>query len=153
MTKRPRKVVKSSRDSYLQKRYGITEKEYDDRLVQQNFGCLVCGCGPGVSRLHVDHDHKIERWKIISKKVGNLWVSRPLDGEGRLDFEEVDRLKQVSRLKVKARLLRLSVRAILCWQHNAGIAKFRDNPEHLFKASEFLKNYYLYLDGKKEEHF
>lgn len=143
MTKRPRKVVKSSRDTYLQKRYGITEKEFLAQLNLQSGSCKICKITPltGAKNLHVDHDHKIERWKIISKKVGGLWISFPQNGKGKLDFQESSRLKQESRSAVKKRLLRLSVRFLLCWKCNTGLQKWRDNPEHLAAAAEYLNEY------------
>lgn len=39
-------------------RTGISEAEYDARLVAQNGGCAICGTTPKTRRFHVDHDHR-----------------------------------------------------------------------------------------------
>lgn len=137
------KKPKNTRDQYLIRRYGITEKEFLAQLEKQSGACAICKIPPlpGAKNLHVDHDHRIERWKIISKKVNGIWVSFPQNGKGRLSFTESSRLKQESRSLVKRRLLRLSVRKLLCWKCNTGLQKWRDNPEHLAAAAEYLNEY------------
>jgi hypothetical protein len=45
------------------KKYGLTIKQFDDMMDQQNGVCAICGRPPAtdgwrtVTRLHVDHDH------------------------------------------------------------------------------------------------
>jgi hypothetical protein len=49
----------NKRDAYLQRVYGITEKQYQSLLEKQNGGCAICGKTPeeeGKS-LAVDHVH------------------------------------------------------------------------------------------------
>jgi hypothetical protein len=47
------------RRAHLLRTYGITDEEYDDRLVVQEGGCAVCGRPPvGKHRLSVDHNHE-----------------------------------------------------------------------------------------------
>lgn len=52
-------------DSHLRRRYGITLKQYEQLLVDQNGGCKLCGSKVGRQgtqmRLCVDHDHKTGR--------------------------------------------------------------------------------------------
>ena len=50
----------SSRNAYLRKTYGITEKQYNTILKLQGGGCYVCGrrSKPGHRKLHVDHSHR-----------------------------------------------------------------------------------------------
>ncbi len=48
-----------ARDRYL-KKYGITEAEFQEKLVAQNNKCAICGETPE-STLHVDHSHKNKR--------------------------------------------------------------------------------------------
>jgi hypothetical protein len=48
------------RERYLLKTYGITEKQYNEVLRNQNGGCAVCDKRTATragARLHVDHDH------------------------------------------------------------------------------------------------
>lgn len=42
---------------YLQKTYGISTEDYDQRLANQGGVCVICGKRPGRRRLVVDHDH------------------------------------------------------------------------------------------------
>lgn len=48
----------SSRDKYLQKKYGITEDDYQDLLDNQNGACAICLKKPRTRAFAVDHDHK-----------------------------------------------------------------------------------------------
>jgi len=49
-----------NRDKYLQKQYGITLKQYNELLENQNRRCAICGKHRRDSKLNfdVDHDHK-----------------------------------------------------------------------------------------------
>ena len=48
------------KDYELKKRYGISLKEYYQRLSSQNGLCAICGSSVSETRrrFHVDHDHK-----------------------------------------------------------------------------------------------
>jgi hypothetical protein len=50
-------VARTARDSYLRRRYGITEAEYEAILKKQKGVCWICGKPPKKRRLHVDHLH------------------------------------------------------------------------------------------------
>ncbi|HEX2737134.1 MAG TPA: endonuclease VII domain-containing protein [Acidimicrobiia bacterium] len=45
------------REYHLQRKFGLTQAEYEQRLAAQEGGCAVCGDRPGKTSLHVDHDH------------------------------------------------------------------------------------------------
>lgn len=60
---------RSARDEYLLKRYGITEKRYQEILREQGSRCAICHRPPGSRRLAVDHHHK-------SKQVRGLLCSQ-----------------------------------------------------------------------------
>jgi hypothetical protein len=49
-----------SRTSWMRRENGLTQEQYDAMLIEQEFGCAICGAPePGGSgRFHVDHDHK-----------------------------------------------------------------------------------------------
>jgi nitrate/TMAO reductase-like tetraheme cytochrome c subunit len=51
----------SKRNYYLKRKYGITEKQYDEMLTSQNFGCAICKSKETKDersfRLVVDHCH------------------------------------------------------------------------------------------------
>ena len=162
MKRKPRtkNIGTTPRDKYLRKNFLITEKEYRDALSKNGGVCQVTGNPPGPSvSLAVDHDHKIERWKIVSEKISGLWYSWPKgfrpetppvynQSSNRLIFIEHDRLKAISRAKVKARLKRLSVRGILSWLANSGLRKWQDNPEYLENAAKYIRNYQKFLAGE-----
>lgn len=50
------------RSIHLQKKFGITEADYDAMIVSQNGKCAICGTtnprGKGHTRFHVDHCHQ-----------------------------------------------------------------------------------------------
>jgi hypothetical protein len=48
----------SDRRSHLERKFGLTQGEYDELLALQDGGCAICGELPGqLVSLHVDHDH------------------------------------------------------------------------------------------------
>ena len=143
------------RDRYLRKNFLISEEEYLKALRKNGGVCSVTGNPPTTKSLAVDHDHKIERWKIVSVKEDNIWYSSPQGADTgtcplRLQFFENDRLKQVSRAKVKARLKRLSVRGILCWKANTGLKKWDDNSGDMRQAADYIDNYQRFLAGESD---
>ena len=151
-----KKSRKLSRDEYLLKKFGRSEAEYNRVLARQGDGCKVCGSTPKTRPLHLDHDHKIENWKIRSQKIDSTWYAWP-DGhepgsglKHRLTFSFGGRTKQEARAKVKTWLKRLSSRGILCFGCNVGLRKFYDNADRLIKAGEYLKEYQSYLAGEKD---
>lgn len=128
-------------DKRLQKTYGITLADYDRMLKEQNGGCWICGKPPkGNKRLHVDHDHKKGREKVYVRKPAgtNVWVAYTDSGVGggQVFFSRKEALDFVRR-----KVLRLSVRGLLCWRCNTGLQKWRDNPEHLKRAALYLEEY------------
>jgi hypothetical protein len=48
----------TNRDRYLQRKYGITEAEYEVLLWHNDGCCWICGHPPKKQRLHVEHDHR-----------------------------------------------------------------------------------------------
>lgn len=50
--------VKSRRDAYLKKKYGITELTYEAMLQKKDGRCWICLKKPTNKPLNVDHDHK-----------------------------------------------------------------------------------------------
>lgn len=85
----------SKRKAYmLAKNYGITQKEYDEQLKKQDYGCALCGSKATFRALAVDHYHSTGK-----------------------------------------------VREILCSPCNQGLGLFKDNPELLEKAAEYLRKH------------
>lgn len=48
----------TNRNSYLKRKYGITEEQYEELLLAQAGKCAICLCKPRTRRLAVDHNHK-----------------------------------------------------------------------------------------------
>ncbi len=55
-------MSRTPRDSYLRRRYGITEAEYEEILALQQGACWICEKVPksGQRKLHVDHKHVLK---------------------------------------------------------------------------------------------
>lgn len=74
---RSSKSKEQKRDYQLAK-YGITSKEYEQKLKAQNGVCAICSRPPHKRRLNVDHDHKTKQvrgllcWRC-NKGIGWLW--------------------------------------------------------------------------------
>lgn len=50
-------VVKARAAYQLKKNYGISQEDYDKKLVYQNYGCAICGKEAKTKKLAVDHCH------------------------------------------------------------------------------------------------
>ncbi|WP_371872188.1 endonuclease VII domain-containing protein [Phytohabitans houttuyneae] len=64
----PSQWERNQRRSYLRRKYGMTEADYDALLEAQGGLCAICGGPPGDSRgfrPHIDHCHKTGRVRGI----------------------------------------------------------------------------------------
>lgn len=132
-----------SRDSYLLRKYGITEKDYEEMLTNQKGVCKICERPPGKVRLHVDHDHSLIKVKIITEKVNGVWLARTEHQPKRpkLYFEGSGSTKSEAIRKVRKSLLKCSVRGLLSWHCNTLLQKAKDNPTILANAAKYLQQY------------
>lgn len=48
---------KTNRKSNLKTKYGLSEQDYENKLIEQNYVCFICG-EKTEKRLAVDHDHE-----------------------------------------------------------------------------------------------
>jgi len=133
------KSTLTQRDKYLQKKFEITEAEYDEQLKKQGGGCKICGKPPTGKALHVDHDHAVERQKVYSKKspVGG-WSAWAGDGT---QYFTTAALKSVAISRIRKCLKKLSVRGILCWKCNTSLKKFNDNPVLMQNSAVYILSY------------
>lgn len=64
-----------SRKHLLKKKYGITEKEYQQMLLQQGMTCAACSTAPTKNKsLCVDHNHKTGKVRGLLCSFCNLVV-------------------------------------------------------------------------------
>ena len=146
----------SDKDAYYKRKYGRSESEVMSVLSNQSGGCFVCGAVGKTKALPLDHDHKIERWKVASRKTEDgTWVAWPRNTYGRkypqrLSFTENGKTKSDALKKVKARLKRLSSRGLICWRDNAALKKLNDDPDIADRLAQYLRNYQAFLNGEQD---
>lgn len=134
-------MLPSKRDKYLRKTYGITLAEYDAMLAAQGGGCAICG-KPATGRpLHVDHDHKVAKMKLVTFKDDGKWFVYPAELVNVTAAVFWAPLRSQAIKKARLYLLRRSVRGLLCWADNSGLRKYLDNVERLFNAAAYLAQY------------
>lgn len=138
----------SPRDKYLRQKFNISEEEYNSALAEQNGKCKGCLYVPTTVSLHVDHNHEIANRKVLSEKKNGVWWAYPENQAGIFNFEESAKTKSLAIRAVKRRLLRYSVRGLVCWHCNASIKKLRDSWAIAQNLSKFLFEYYQFLDGR-----
>ena len=103
-------TAKTWRDTNLRRTYGITESEYDQLFLEQNNQCLLCGKNP-------------EEWSKDAY-VGAGPGNRPVKHRKFC----VDHCHDTGK-----------IRGILCWNCNNGLGQFKDNPEVLRKAADYIE--------------
>ena len=77
-----------------------------------------------------------ENRNCLRRAVNGLWAATA-HYNGR-DYVEQAKKKSEARKLLKEQLKRASVRGLLCYPHNAGLQKFRDNPQFLRNAANYL---------------
>jgi hypothetical protein len=146
---KPRTPEQQERDTdlRLQRTYGITLAEYNERLAQQGGGCAICGKPPAAKRLHTDHCHKFaKQFKIVARKSSlGTWVAETVHRTDPLQkfflgFGGFPSKRDAVNF-VKKHLRRESVRGILCASCNRGLRFYFDKAELFTNAAEYLRTY------------
>lgn len=122
----------------LFKTYGITLEEYEEMLAEQNGVCAICWSEPKSRRLHTDHDHKWKYVKITTEKIAGRWFAQT-DYSGGIQVGAMKKNDAIKR--VRAWMKKASVRGLLCPNCNRGLRTFRDNPEFLASAAQYLRRF------------
>lgn len=69
----PESVKRTTRNSTLLRRYGITSEQFEEMRAAQNNGCHFCGSDGGKRGLYVDHDHDTgEVRKLLCARCNTL---------------------------------------------------------------------------------
>lgn len=126
-------------DLRLQRTYGISLDEYEKLLAFQDGTCAICGRPPFKFRLNVDHDHRFDRTELrFAKKENGEWQGCSV-GPDNVLYTWIGTIKAEGRINLRLQLRRASVRGLLCFQCNKGLAYYRDLPERFEAASIYLR--------------
>lgn len=129
--------LEKKRDKYLFKKYGVTLNWYNNTLSEQNGGCAICDSKPITRNLPVDHDHKTPNKKLNPfKNADKLWEIKVTN-----TCTVYSDKKNTAIREARWHLKRESVRGVICFGCNTGIRKFRDNPEYLKRAAQYVEEY------------
>lgn len=128
-------------DKRLQRVYGITLAEYEERLAAQNGVCKICLRPPGLNRLAVDHDHRFDRVKITVVRKADGYEASAFNRELNINLVISGKDRKECRKILKQRIRRKSIRALLCWHCNSGLMKYSDIPERFRRAAEMLTEF------------
>ena len=69
---------------YYERKYGITQDDYDHMLAEQGGVCAICGRPPKTRRLSVDHNHKTGIVRGVLCHICNRGISYFRDDPERL---------------------------------------------------------------------
>lgn len=127
-------------DKRLQRTYGITLAEYNQKLKDQGGVCWICRRPPVKYRLNVDHNHAWDRIKISVRKADGAFISECVSLAGQKMTVHAANRKQ-AREELRIQLRRQSVRALLCFSCNKGLAYYRDRPERFEAAAQYLRKF------------
>ena len=129
------------RDHRLRQKYGITLEEYNQRLAKQGGVCAICGKPPKNKALHCEHDHKVNQVKVQFTKnlIFPLWTARAEYNS--VAFMAVGKSKSDTSKLIREMLKRASVRGLTCWPCNRALQAFRDNPQLMRAAADYLDRF------------
>lgn len=105
----------ASRKHNLKHRYGITEEEYNQMLIQQKHSCKICGYKPDKCQTQPDKCQT-----NYSQTSARQMPDKPL---------YVDHCHQT---KV--------IRGLLCHKCNVALGHMNDDPEQLERAANYLRS-------------
>jgi hypothetical protein len=144
-------------DTRLRKVRGISLEEYNELEKNNNHCCWICGRKVNEDkRLAVDHDHRFDKYKYIAEKTGSgKWTCRAVSkytiiGPNQIvwignEYNSSKEAKDALRKVIKRR----SIRGLLCFRCNRGLAYWRDNISNMANAIKYLQSYEDLLMGGK----
>jgi len=139
------------RNEYLLENYGTTLARYNEMDAEQGHRCKCCGQVPTGKPLHVDHCHKIAKLKIkVRLEIDGVWRAVVVSfGQW---FEATSRSE--ARELAHRWLLAKSVRGLLCWRCNEGMRSFKNRPDVMRNAAQYMDDFAARMvntDGKQLE--
>jgi len=131
-------VTDAQRNARYRRTYGITLDEYNEQLVKQGGGCLICQSKPVTWHLAVDHDHTYKRVPITVQKLNNkLWVA--VSHYRGFDVELTSTKKIRAIRAVRNALKRMANRGVVCFNCNRSIRSMRNSAEFCENMAEYLR--------------
>lgn len=124
------------RNKYLLKNYELTSFEYDVMLLEQGGVCKICGRPPKTVPLNVDHDHSYRYFRVTFEKLADKSWRAVCP---KLGLEAVATLRGAAIKLVRRKMLRASVRGLLCTFCNPGLQKFQDDPVRMRAGAAYLE--------------
>jgi len=154
---RPKKILTDedrirAQDKRIQKKFGITLADRNERIRQQGNKCKICG-GPldAYGPPNIDHFHFFvaafrHTWTERMPAINLKWYAQGYDELRRVICVKHARTREAAIADVKRELMPWSIRALLCFKCNRGlgsIEKFFDaarHPEHLLPVIDYLQS-------------
>lgn len=133
-------------DSRLWNTYGIRLADYDRMLEEQGGTCAICHKPPVNFRLNVDHCHKYDMVEVVMQKVKKgHWVATAQDPKGEM-ATATGKTSPLARKALKRILRARSIRGLLCFTCNKGLAYYRQWVEEFFtEVPELFENAANYI--------
>ena len=137
-----------AQDKRLQKKYGITLADRNERIRQQDNKCKICD-GPldAYGHPNVDHFHfRVKAFRHTSVLLdGAKWYAQAYNERGQVVCVMHAKTKAKALADVKKMMMPWAVRGMLCFKCNKGlgyIERFFDaaaHPENLLPVIEYLR--------------
>lgn len=151
MDKLSSSVKDKAADLRLRRIFGITLAYYNNLLAAQHGVCKICGRPPNKVRLAVDHDHKFDRIKIITKLITdrNFKAVATAIAPNGVSICFFAATRKLARTMVHLALRKMSIRGLLCMNCNRGLQKFYDKPERFEAAARYLREFEKRIHNEK----
>jgi hypothetical protein len=141
MATRTAEQKKKDQDKRLQKKYGITLANRDERVRQQGSKCKIC-CGP-LDPPCVDHFH----FRVVATRAPRGgWFAVALDENGNMMNLGWAKAKATAIADAKRATMPWAIRGILCRHCNRALGMLERwfdaarHPDHVLPSLEYLRN-------------